>query len=550
MIRRLLSSLLLGAAVLSGIALAPLSASAVNTCASYDFDIDYSVFTGKRVVLVLHGWTGKSQGETAAMLEDRLPAEDWVVLPFAYESSNKVWPEVESAAVTCLRQVISQYGAATELPGPSVYLVGHSMGGILSRFALDRDYRIQSGQLVAGVITVDTPHKGSPWGSSILATLAQTKASVSEWVEDVWNAVRGRSWAGSASSDGSSAADCLALHHPGFLAGECAPPPAISADIPVHQIAGDVTLTRQFFMFARQSLDTESDGIVWLGSQVGHSTSVDAPLPEASQASSSVVRCDYRYAALAGGIGAVLDDDMTDWIDGPIAAAIQSGTTSFRSYRSATALLFGAAMYAPCGHMSIMTNPEAMDSVSEKLVGWAQSAAGEESVSELLIPAGACTQWEGSRPIQLSSGQGENFDAGQSGTGILSTQLVGRADLNGDGADDTVLVIECTGTPIASCCAGRSSIQASVIALDLSGVDPALIGQPINGGDPMTFNGDNDAYIYDDGSDAPRLDGTDILTSEGPIYPEQLSADEAAEITGWFRHALVDGKWTREREED
>lgn len=370
MIRRIVATLALTATLLAGGAVTPPPASAIDSCGDYSFDFDADAFKGKRVLLVLHGWTGGSPDETVALLQERLPADDWIVAPFAYESSNADWPKPDAPAVTCLREVISQYGASTGLAEPSVYLVGHSMGGILSRVALDRDDRYQYGQLVAGVVTVDTPHKGSPWGASLLAELAQS--------------ARGTS------SGGSSAADCLALHHPGVLPAGCAKPPAISPDIPIHQIAGVVTLKRQLLMIARDEVDTDSDGIVWLDSQAGYSTSVDAPSPERSQSSSSVVRCDLGYAAalgLAGTATGTLVKPGTrltralkaaiaanDWLDGTVATAIQSGTPSFLRHDAAIAVLFGAAAQASCGHMQIMTDTSAIDMVAAKLLEWADAS--------------------------------------------------------------------------------------------------------------------------------------------------------------------------------
>lgn len=171
-------------------------------------------------------------------------------------------------------------------------------------------------------------------------------------------------------------------------------------------------------------------------------------------------------------------------------------------------------------------------------------AISDESVGELLIPAGACTAWDHTRPIQLVGGQGENFDETGSGIGVLTTRLIGATDLTGDGAEDAVLIIRCTGTPAAQCCVGRGSTLATVIALDLSRATPALIGNPISGGTLSSSEGDVGAVIYDNGTDAPVLDGTDILTYEGPLY-DLNDPSEAEQISGWFRHTLVGAVWNR-----
>ena len=378
MIRAALSVLALTASLLGGTsATAAPAPQWDDTCAQFTVDFPAEAFEGKRVVLVLHGWTGKSQDDTVSLLREELPEEDWAVAPFAFASSNADWPAPDSLAVRCLRNVISQYGGATGLAGPAVYLVGHSMGGILSRVALTRDLddnvdgekTLDYSPLVGGIITVDTPHKGSPWGSSVPANFAQ-------W----WNK-GGR-------VGGASAAKCLALHHPGTLPSDCYSPPAVSPSVPVYQVAGVVTLTRDLLMIAREEVDTNSDGIVWLESQVGYATSMDAPPPDTSHQSSSVVRCDFESAAAlgfqttsaVGGAIPVVGDiweagENIKWMDGTVATAMQSGTPSFLRHPAAIAVLTGAGS-APCGHMKIMTNPEAIDIVAGKLLEWADDPSG------------------------------------------------------------------------------------------------------------------------------------------------------------------------------
>ena len=83
-----------------------------------------------------------------------------------------------------------------------------------------------------------------------------------------------------------------------------------------------------------------------------------------------------------------------------------------------------------------------------------------------------------------------------------------------------------------------------MVALDLSRTTPALIGNPITGGTLSSSEGDVGAIIYDNGTDAPVLDGTDILTYEGPLY-DLNDPSEAEQISGWFRHTLVGGVWNR-----
>ncbi|GAB6859502.1 VWA domain-containing protein [Microbacterium xylanilyticum] len=170
---------------------------------------------------------------------------------------------------------------------------------------------------------------------------------------------------------------------------------------------------------------------------------------------------------------------------------------------------------------------------------------------QLLIPAGSCGSgkdvgWNQSLPIQLQDGSGEAFPPGDGsgGASILGARLVGGVDLTGDGVDDAVLVIQCSGTPKAQCCAGRASILDAVIALDVSGPEPKRIGDPIFGGSFATASGAQGLFINDE-QDPVQLDGHDIITHEVPIYDDEMSPADVAAATGWFRHTLSNGQWTR-----
>jgi len=166
-----------------------------------------------------------------------------------------------------------------------------------------------------------------------------------------------------------------------------------------------------------------------------------------------------------------------------------------------------------------------------------------ESVEDLLIPAGACGNgteigWNQRHPVQLSEGTGEYYDNSGAGAGILSTTLVGAVDLNEDGARDAVLVLECTGTPVVDCCAGRTSILNAVVALELGGRYPRLLAEPLFA-----------TYVEDPDEDGAReiveaaLSGTKVLVNVALVYPEDAEPSFVAANEGWFRYALTDGRW-------
>lgn len=340
----------------------------------YTVEYDWAAMKGKSVALVAHGWRGTSLGETARLLSRALD-DDWYVVPFAY-AQNLDWPDA-SGVTECFQEHVRLIAGATERTVPSVYVVGHSMGGILARFAFAESSDFPWDALVGGVVTLDTPHRGSPWGDSKLA----------EWL----------SWWDS-KEHGDTAANCLALHHPGSLPRGCGYPPAIASEIPVYQVAGVVTLTQDFFMIGRRTLDTDSDGIVWLDSQAGYRMSTDAPQPPRTQASSYVVRCEFPrgYARTFGA------DRIT--MDGETSRRISGGTTAFRSDPFAVAALTQISIAASCGHSLITTNPEAISVIATQLSTWGAAQATKETPPWL--PAELDHVW-----CTIDGGECVNFDA-------------------------------------------------------------------------------------------------------------------------------------------
>lgn len=169
----------------------------------------------KRVVLVAHGWIGSELGDTRKTLDDQLD-DSWAVGTFSYPESNALWP-AKSGAADCLRQAINGAHTKTGSDDANVYLVTHSLGGILARFAINLLADPDVADSVAGLVTLDTPHKGSPLGATMASRFLQGKEG-----------------------DGSR---CLALHHPGSLPTGCDYPPYLPPEIPVTQVVGNATIT-------------------------------------------------------------------------------------------------------------------------------------------------------------------------------------------------------------------------------------------------------------------------------------------------------------------
>ena len=176
----------------------------------------------------------------------------------------------------------------------------------------------------------------------------------------------------------------------------------------------------------------------------------------------------------------------------------------------------------------------------------AETAVTAQSVQSALIPVGSCGDgatfgWDQMYPIPLTGGSGEYFDASGLGAGILGSRFVGAEDMNGDGSEDAVIVLDCTGTPKEKCCAGRTSVASFVVVLDIGESSPARVGDPLTPTHVDIAGGDGFRAI--DG-DSVTLEGNEIRAYERLVYPDELDPAEIAANEGWYRFALVDGEWS------
>lgn len=178
-----------------------------------------------------------------------------------------------------------------------------------------------------------------------------------------------------------------------------------------------------------------------------------------------------------------------------------------------------------------------------------QQLSDQELVNAVL-PANVCwtgrSGWEHDVPMELVNGVAEarNADGSFAGAAIRDARVIGRADLNGDGEQEVVLALTCTGSPHASCCAGRASIMDAVAVFsDRNGrylelIAPTLMGG--NGPQGTASRRIGEVSLFEDV----------IVATESVIYPETTSSAEAggdphAPVTVEYR--LENGVWIASR---
>lgn len=346
---------------------------------------------GRDAVVFVHGWNGAPDSMAAlrAAVDERL-GNRVATFSFDYLTSRDNWagdPEVAG----CLALYVDTVSAASVAGGGhgTVYLVGHSMGGLAARYASRLTVGGRSvGEVVGGVVTINTPHRGSPWGGTgyarLAAELAEFLASKDYPLPD-------------AAKDG---ARCLAAHTGGdsFPSACGVVPPYLPEGVPLAQVAGDVTVTRKFFGIPLYTYHLMGDSIVDIDSQLGYPRSGpgDAAMPR-TKITSTTVECNVGTDELrlpdSHGAGAVIGVFVTDnrALDEILAGQV--------SYKLALPLAL-ANLKAECSHVKITTHPETVDATVTAIETWLEAVPDTAAAG----PA-ALVGWWGGEVFQHNNGR-------------------------------------------------------------------------------------------------------------------------------------------------
>ncbi len=133
--------------------------------------LDADTEVGTHAVILVHGLD-----EPGGIWEELAPAlagEGHRVLRFDYANDQAI---VQSADAFDQALVELRARGVEEID-----LVCHSMGGLVSREVLSRDGYLARGVRVGTMITLGTPHKGSPWAH--MRSIAEAREQVQRWAE-------------------------------------------------------------------------------------------------------------------------------------------------------------------------------------------------------------------------------------------------------------------------------------------------------------------------------------------------------------------------------
>lgn len=146
------------------------------------------------------------------------------------------------------------------------------------------------------------------------------------------------------------------------------------------------------------------------------------------------------------------------------------------------------------------------------------------------LPANVCRAtdrgWGHDHGIQLDDGVGiaRASDGSFEGASVIRSSVLGRADLDGNGSEEVVMSLLCSGSLPENCCAGRSSTMTTVVVVRVENDDTLKqVASSLMGGSSEP----GDKY-----GPAPRmitsveLRGTTVVTAESVIYPLQYTPDQ------------------------
>jgi pimeloyl-ACP methyl ester carboxylesterase len=316
--------------------------------------------TVQRPVVLVHGWDSGSttmQGYASLLDTSKVLHKPMHAFLFDYSHNSGQWAAMPAIA-SCLADYVNTVSAAYRKAGGDgkVLAVGHSMGGLAIRFSASGQYAANpDGANLGGVVTIDTPHLGSPWGNVPAAQLQQDMSQFSNG-----NGLEGfLPWP--PDSDGEV---CLATHagSAGLPAG-CATPSWLPADVPVAEIAGDITVHRQVFGFDVADSDIKGDAVVSTASSLGYLPDSGPGAPPVGTAApmTYVDACDVTSGQLeagAGGLGISVLNSLTSALqyvgtlgDQPLSSPVQT-------------MLTLTDLSAPCGHTNI--NDPVIDPVAAR----------------------------------------------------------------------------------------------------------------------------------------------------------------------------------------
>lgn len=377
---------LLTVAVVTGPTASPATAKEEELCSSMSTSVD-AIEADRKTVVTVHGWTGSPLAETSQLLEAEL-GTSWQFLNFDYSESSNQWAD-EAAVAGCLVQYLNDVTAANIDAGGdgNVYLVTHSMGGLAARFALNDPMLFLR---PAGLITIATPHKGTPWAGEN-NSYGTFKEAVSLGLKDL-------------PDESSAASRCLGERSGGQTISECTAPPFINTRIPITTIGGNLTITRTYFGVEAYPIVFGGDSIVSLDSATGYIDSAEGDI-SGQRWNPTTVACSKKMSSLLSDYGSRTLPSAGLAAFGQLMADYNAAGATLNQESSPyiVELVIRANLPtgpATCSHTGLPTDPTVIAKTADALRSFAENPDGElrANPGEYVVPE-YCGQRERSAPL-------------------------------------------------------------------------------------------------------------------------------------------------------
>ncbi len=502
-----------------------------------------------RPVVLVHGWDGNKGAMDAVKQHLNAPAGVGPLLAFDYGNNSQRWASVPAIA-SCLADYLNQVSGAYRSAGGDgrLLVVAHSMGGLATRFATDSRYAANPAlAAVGGLITLDTPALGSPWGDQAVSRLAEV--TIGKHPAALWPAPAG--------TDGSI---CLAPHDGNRRppAG-CAVAPYLPSDTSVGQVVGQITVRRTLFGLHLYDIDLGGDAIVPSDSSGGYPGSGppdgSGNVPRApkttggetvsAQTASCTTSSDAVTHVLETGAQAVgtqlthpLDLLSGVWSFARSQDVFSLGDLADQRYGpSVMVLLLGAELSAPCSHSGILSFGPALSVVRGDLAAMNATLAGRHYCgrvrSAISFPLDVrVVTGDVSCPHALSVARGyfalpEGQLAGSGAFGMVGSYSC--ESTSGTEFQQTGHASDCTSgvnhisldRPTATDCGGLNGLASDILATDVGCTLAKQIAGSVYAGDPPPAG-----YSCTDagGTTFPGINGSTIHGTEHDCVPPSGNA--------------------------
>jgi pimeloyl-ACP methyl ester carboxylesterase len=320
------------------------------------------VKTTEKPVVFVHGWTSSAAGSEEAVdaLETKL-GSGYKVFTFDYSDANTVWG-AKGDTKACLADYLVRASKSSEAGGGEgrVLAVGHSMGGIVIRAASGVLAKDNRGQILAGVVTIGTPMRGSPWGGPVYPSLVEWGKSVIQNLDALWTPPAT-----------SSAAICLAAPLP----GSCERFPYLPDGTKYASVASQIIIERRLFGLKSMSAEIPifGDTIVPVLSATGYLNSSQETYRTGGGLKETVLECKHTSGYLSDRL--LASRSSLNIPANLIASLLLANVEIFLDTRALNEMMAGRAdasqfplflqgFFSDCFHGSLPTNAKAVEATA------------------------------------------------------------------------------------------------------------------------------------------------------------------------------------------